>query len=445
MSSFLPAFERAGEMIEFIARLLRGRRRRHREPPDIEDDAADDAEDQDIDPDYASSSSSSTSISSSSSSTSWDTSTPQAPPQIYPTRPTMPYRTRAVKLLTLPSLRTLSRPQNSPSIPRPPPPSSDIHITSLPPELQVLILRHLSFADIQRLRHTSRFYRSLITKSLLKDIYGPTLDAVLLSHCHICHAHDPSRAAFLYADITDPRYPFCSTCVACAAARDELVAGRRVSMGNFRSAWVCRWCGYPVLSSPAWHQPHFHRRCYSWYGSTLLMYLLLGWVQFCVVVTGAALCFRYFKGERMVLVPCIISFVLAFWPLIVINVRSPVVDKTYTWSALLEAILLGLWIPPTYAIASVAADSTGAVPNSTIATLAFCALNLGFRLLNTLGNIILITNPPLWRRKKPNLSPPTRLLNSVVAFLVFWTYPRAVEQFHHPTDPRGTTHAELGH
>lgn len=213
-----------------------------------------------------------------------------------------------------PSPPPIPRPQPK-LIPRPlrtshpaAPTATNLHLTTLPPELHVLILRHLTFADIQRLRHTSRFHRSLITKRLLRDVYGPSLDAVLLSHCHLCHASDPTRANLLYADVTSPAYPFCSTCVPCAARRDELFAGRRVCMGNLKSVWVCKWCGLPVVGSPAWREPVFHQRCYARYGSVLLAYLALGWVQLCVAVAGAALCFRYFRGVKMVLGPCIVSF-----------------------------------------------------------------------------------------------------------------------------------------
>lgn len=54
--------------------------------------------------------------------------------------------------------------------------------------------------------------------------------------------------------------------------------------------------------------------------------------------------------------------------------------------------------------------------------------------------MILLTEPPLWRRKKPGLSAARRLLNLVVALFVFWTYPRAVEQTYHP---RGKKAQEL--
>lgn len=131
-----------------------------------------------------------------------------------------------------------------------------------------------------------------------------------------------------------------------------------------------------------------------------------------------------------------------------INIRSPVTDRTYLLSAVLEASLLGLWIPPTYAISKVVASSL-TVRKSTAATLAFCGINLcvsrssspheryvnslsAFRLLNTLGNFVLLTEPALWRRKKPGLPLRTRVFYRLVAFLVFWTYPRAVEQSYRP-------------
>lgn len=52
--------------------------------------------------------------------------------------------------------------------------------------------------------------------------------------------------------------------------------------------------------------------------------------------------------------------------------------------------------------------------------------------MNVVGNIILISDPPLWRRKKPGLSRGQRALQRVVAFFVFWTYPHAVEQSYQP-------------
>ena len=66
---------------------------------------------------------------------------------------------------------------------------------------------------------------------------------------------------------------------------------------------------------------------------------------------------------------------MAFGLLFVLNARSPTCDRTYGITLALELIILGLWIPPTYAISKIVASSA-TVPQSTIVTLAFCGLNL---------------------------------------------------------------------
>lgn len=67
-----------------------------------------------------------------------------------------------------------------------------------------------------------------------------------------------------------------------------------------------------------------------------------------------------------------ISLVLAISLLFIVNVRSRI-DRTYKTTLALEFIILGLWIPTTYAIAM---SLTAPPPQSTIVTLAFCGINL---------------------------------------------------------------------
>ena len=53
-----------------------------------------------------------------------------------------------------------------------------------------------------------------------------------------------------------------------------------------------------------------------------------------------------------------------------------------------------------------------------------------------IGNLVLLTEPPVWRRRKPGLTLPARAANFAVAFFVFWTYPRAIEQSYQPKSER---------
>lgn len=51
--------------------------------------------------------------------------------------------------------------------------------------------------------------------------------------------------------------------------------------------------------------------------------------------------------------------------------------KTYHWILALELIIMGLWIPPIYYVASEIANASGdPIPKSTQASLAMFALNM---------------------------------------------------------------------
>lgn len=180
-------------------------------------------------------------------------------------------------------------------------------LMSLPPEIQLMIVRQLTFGDVERLRRTCKFYRSFIAPATVRELFKPYMKMVLLSHCYICLKYDPTKASLLWADFGDPRYPLASKCVDCAVAAGDFMVGKKVSLGNFASVWVCRWCGYPVFADSAWNQPEFHKICYNRYNDILLGYFSLGWIQFAVVVTGGALCWKYFRLNKMVLIPSIVS------------------------------------------------------------------------------------------------------------------------------------------
>ncbi|KAL2684701.1 hypothetical protein Neosp_005787 [[Neocosmospora] mangrovei] len=51
-----------------------------------------------------------------------------------------------------------------------------------------------------------------------------------------------------------------------------------------------------------------------------------------------------------------------------------------------------------------------------------------FRVINVLGNTVLMSEYKLWRRHRPGQSPVQRVLSKTAAILVFWTYPQSVEQ-----------------
>ncbi|EGU80079.1 hypothetical protein FOXB_09354 [Fusarium oxysporum f. sp. conglutinans Fo5176] len=209
----------------------------------------------------------------------------------------------------------------------------------LPAELQLMILQHLTFGEVESLRRTCRLLRHTINKPFIREVF-PSIKFELLSTCYHCLRYDALRDHLIHADESDARYPLANECLDCVSSRGGFVVGRMYTLGTFATVCVCRYCGFPVTSDAAWKEYEFHREC--------------------VVRTME----KRSEGVR-------------------------------------------------------AAD---------IATIFFIACNILFRFINALGNTLLVSEYKLWRRYMPNQSRPSRILNKVIAFLIFWTYPPSIEQ-----------------
>lgn len=180
-------------------------------------------------------------------------------------------------------------------------------LLDLPVELQVMVLGYLNFGDLERLRRTCHLLRSRITRSVVRDLF-PVLKYELLSTCRQCLAYDPARSHLVRAEETHPRYPFANECLDCVVAGDGFAVGKKVTMGDFRVLWVCRWCGIPVADGAAWNQPEFHYRCYRRFHTVLFCFFLAGCAQWSFVLVAEGLCWAFFRRDVLVLAPTIVSF-----------------------------------------------------------------------------------------------------------------------------------------
>jgi len=114
--------------------------------------------------------------------------------------------------------------------------------------------------------------------------------------------------------------------------------------------------------------------------------------------------------------------------LFVLTLRG-IKTRTYHWTLLLELACMALWVPPVYAIAHDIVQSPDQVlAKSTTATLAFCGINIFFRLMNAVGNTLLLLDFKFWRHNRPYLSLPGRAAYTMAAVFVFWTYPQSLDQ-----------------
>lgn len=262
---------------------------------------------------------------------------------------------------------------DAPQRPRP------LHLLTLPPEILLMVLRHLAFADIVRLRETCKQLRALASPQQIRSLMGAAqLRAQLLGHCKSCLLHDPFRSRLLQPTLADPGYPLASRCLDCALkARDPRIrVGRKINLANFDTVWVCRWCGWPIVQGAAFGAEQFHRLCYKRYNDALFGYFVLGWLQLSLGVVASALAWRYFRHAVLVFAPTVTAFLLLWLCLGFLAFRGNR-RRTYHWTLVIELAILGLWIPPIYYIAlDIAASGDRPVPMSARAALAMFALNL---------------------------------------------------------------------
>ncbi|KAF5601830.1 uncharacterized protein FSUBG_8002 [Fusarium subglutinans] len=296
----------------------------------------------------------------------------------------------------------------------------------LPAEIQLMILQHLTFGEVESLRRTCRLLRYTINKPFIRDVF-PRIKFELLSTCFRCLRYDATRDHLIHADESDARYPLANECLDCVSSRGGFVVGRMYTLETSAAVCICRYCGFPVTSDAAWKEYEFHRVCYRRYRMILLYYFLVGCAQSTITVAAASLCWKYYKKEKLVLGPTVVNFLMACWVFYLSMVRGAEL-RTYHWSLLLEMGIFGLWIPPLTGVVRTMGKGVEGVRAADIATVFFIACNMLFRFINVLGNTLLVSEYKLWRRYMPNQPRPIRILNKVIAFLIFWTYPPSIEQ-----------------
>jgi hypothetical protein len=198
----------------------------------------------------------------------------------------------------------------SPPEPPPAPPPQPRHLLALPPEILLMVLQRLDFADIFRLRKTCKQLHHLASPSQIRTLFGPAeLRRQLLGHCKSCLVYDPSGATLLQPRRADPGYPLASRCLDCAVkARDPRVrVGRKICLASYDTVWVCRWCGYPIVNGAAFGCEQMHRFCHKRYNDALFIFFILGWLQLGLGIVAAALAWRYYRHSVLVFAPTVVS------------------------------------------------------------------------------------------------------------------------------------------
>ncbi|KAK8095025.1 hypothetical protein PG997_001710 [Apiospora hydei] len=307
-------------------------------------------------------------------------------------------------------------------------PNAPSRLMALPLELHYMIIDQLRFGDVERLRRTCRFYHDLLTPDFVRELFGGP-QALASQFAGVCQANETTPALILQPG----SHPLASKCFRCSVQNHDLHVGDAVVLANAGRAWICRWCGWPVVGGThSWASEQFHGACYERYYRVLWCFLLLGFAQFSVGVVAGALSLAYFRQDLVVFVPAVINFVLLWVCMAFLVLRGNYV-RTYHWVALVELTILGLWIPPLYMVAKdLDIHLRSPIRAATIAALVFFTINMLFRLLNCIGNVLLMFEYNITKHYMPEIPLRRRMLNFLITGLIYWTYPQCVEQKYPP-------------
>jgi hypothetical protein len=145
----------------------------------------------------------------------------------------------------------------------------------------------------------------------MRALFGPVnLRHEILGHCKVCLERDLDGETQLLSTPTDLGYPFSSICIKCALIANDrrLRVGQQVQLGNHASAWICRWCGWPIHEGfNSCSKPHFHHSCEWAFRAAMRHFVLLGWIQLALGIVAAALSWRYFRHAALVFASTVVG------------------------------------------------------------------------------------------------------------------------------------------
>ncbi|XWX00591.1 hypothetical protein V2A60_008612 [Cordyceps javanica] len=302
---------------------------------------------------------------------------------------------------------------------------------ALPPELQFRVLSYLDFGDLERLRRTCSFFHTNVSPQLVRRLLHPNFHHHIRFTCRIClKQHWGGAGALVSTDKFDSHFPLSSRCVECVWNEKGFDVGKKYLMANNVAVFVCRWCGRPVTTQPAWNQPEFHKKCFKRYTQVVFLYYLIGLAQWVVVFVASGMCWRYFRTRALWVVGIVAAgFVVTLWNFCLNSLRGTLM-RTYHFALLLESLIFASWLAPLLELFRINRQHIPyrAMDSYETATVVFIIFNMICRGINIVGNSILVCEYKLWRHKKPQMSPARSAWIHTIELFVFFVEPQCVEQ-----------------
>lgn len=218
----------------------------------------------------------------------------------------------------------LKSPRVQPHSRRPPRKPEARSLLSLPPEIQLLVVRFLDFGEIEALRRTCHHFRSLLEHDAVIDLFGsvPRLHDAQLATCCVCLQRTEPAKRIWVDPASDRNWPLAGKCTSCAYAEGDLQIDKMVTLGDWSNCYICRWCGQPAIQPEGSYllKTHeFHHKCWLRYKVAILFRRAMGAVSFLLTLIPAVLALVLLNQEWQLVVASVVSRTPRSLPLFQIN------------------------------------------------------------------------------------------------------------------------------
>ncbi|ORY56302.1 uncharacterized protein BCR38DRAFT_117128 [Pseudomassariella vexata] len=303
-------------------------------------------------------------------------------------------------------------------------------LTTIPLEIQLMILSHLDLESMVRLRQTCHLYRHIITVDLVKSqfIQHGQHHAALRACCCECLSMpglgrlilDPRRSSLVWR----------SMCFTCWRHKLDLHYQRKhgplLQFANHYHGYMCHFCAYPVCAADMDSSLQlFHSRCRVKRLLIAVLWFVLTFIQVGLGILGAVLGWTVYKHHPSVLIPSSIDFGLSILALGLLIVRICTVDEQkYSWALATELGMTVVRIPPVIYTARESVVPEKYSSSRLLPLLQFASgiflLNLVMRFLDTIGYALLYFGYDPRNFLLVGLSKRRKILYACCTSLVWW-------------------------
>ncbi|KAH7327725.1 hypothetical protein B0I35DRAFT_472497 [Stachybotrys elegans] len=305
------------------------------------------------------------------------------------------------------------------------------HLRTLPNEIWIAIFRHLDFGDLEALRRTCRYYHATLTPRLVRFLLGPEqMSRVLTWSCRNCGRYDPDAKTLAWPESLRNLLwqPYEARCIDCLY-RHGLLLPNAHFIGKFSGDWKwCRWCGrlHRRNSSLASYEA---RHCNTSYDKALGLNAWFALGRWIIAVTAYAVALAFVPDTLPVALSGALTLCFMCGSLLTerYDQKIPPSDVSpLPVRAAMQAILLGLAVPPVYY--GTRRITLPGWNRGLVAALCLCYLHTILRLANLVG-LAFICFGYNFRRANGLKSPPlrVRVINPIAGFFIISSWVLALD------------------